>query len=398
MITQYNDIELRPSRLVAELVEKFGPRPAGSQSEQDALQWVAEKLSEKYACSLETFSFAPQPAFLPYYSLVGIFFLVSALLLPDFPWLGIVSFGVVIALPDLSDWVTRRLPKRARSSNLWVTPKECEISELNLLLVAHIDTARVIPSGYGAALFDPLRRQVFPAMQRTAVILAFLALVSLLGIQLGPGVAAAAVTVTAVVALALTGLDIWDQRGAKDQFSAGANDNASGVGVLVALAEQLDLASFQHMKIGFLFTGAEEAGLWGAHSAARRLAETGARPVILCVDMVGAGETVRIVQGRRTIFRVSTNAEINAILERANPLAVAHWALRRSSDFEAFAKAGIPAAWVESSGTPESWRAYHTRRDQLDRINAEALDRAYTMLLRAVELMEHNQFTPRGSR
>lgn len=394
MITNRGNPGVRPAELVNELVSQVGARPAGGASERQAMQWIEEKLAGKYTFLTESFSFSPQPAFLPYYSVVGIFLLASALLLKDFPWLGLVVPGLVAVLPDLYDWVIQRLPKRAQSQNLWVIPAGSEVEGLNLLFVAHVDTARVIPAGYGAVLFDPLRRQIFSTMQRAALILVILSLVSLLGIQFGSGVIAAAVTVALIVALTLTGLDIWDQRAARSQFSAGANDNGSGVGVLVALAEQIDPGSFQHLKIGFLFTGAEEAGLWGARHAARRLARAGCRPAVICVDMVGAGESMRIMLGRRSIRGIRTDPEINAWLERADHLAVQHLALRRSSDFEAFWEVGIPTGWIESSGTPNSWRAYHTQRDQLDGIDRDALGQAYEMLSRLVDHIERAQFLP----
>jgi len=394
MIEANVDLGSRSDELVGELVNEIGARPAGSLAEMKALEWIREKLDGKYACTIDTFSFASLPVFFPYYSIAGFFFIISALLLPNFPWMALLAPGVAACLPDLNNWIGQRLPKRCVSHNLLALAPDCLPEQANLLFCAHVDTAPVLPSGYGARFFNPLRRQIFPVMQRTGWILAVLAGVSLIGIRYGAGVIAAAITITAIVALVLVSLDVWDQLGARSIYSAGAHDNASGVAVLLALAEQLDLDNLKHLKVGFLFTGAEEAGLWGARHAANSLAKAGCHPVVICVDMVGAGDSMRIMQGARWLRMVRTNQEINEWLGRSDHLAVAHTAVRRSSDFEAFIKKGIPAGWIESSGTQASWRAYHTQRDQLHLIDKETLGRASLMLSHLVDIMERNGYSP----
>jgi hypothetical protein len=107
--------------------------------------------------------------------------------------------------------------------------------------------------------------------------------------------------------------------------------------------------------------------------------------------MVGAGSDLRILDGAKSFGTVKTDPEINGWLERADPLAVRHSALRRSSDFEAFIREGIPAGWIEGSGTPASWRAYHTLHDQPGLLDREMLSRAAVLLARLVERMDRSQ-------
>ncbi|MBE0697957.1 MAG: DUF4910 domain-containing protein [Anaerolineaceae bacterium] len=374
------------------LVNEIGPRPAGSSAELQALQWIQTRLSGKAYCfTRQHFPFASLPIFLPYYTSAGLAFLFAALSLHGFPWLALGMPVLVGGLPDLHNWLGWILPKRIESENLIVLPEDCSIMEVDIFFCAHVDTARAIPGGYSSRLLNPLRMQIFPVMQRMALILALFGLVSLVGFQLGPGIIAGVVAVSVLVGMTLVGLDLWEQMGTHGKHTVGANDNASGVGVLLVLAELLSENQSSSLKIGFLFTGAEEAGLWGASAFARSLADSGLRTPLVCVDMVGAGSDLRIMAGAKSLRTVKTNREINEWLERADPLAVRHTALRRSSDFEAFTRAGIPAGWIESSGTKQSWLAYHTQRDQMDQIDPKMLQRAVTLLYRVVQHMEQGK-------
>jgi hypothetical protein len=382
----------RAEDYVRGLVSAIGPRPAGSAAEKQALDWIEGQLNQSgYSFIRQPFRFVRLPAFFPYYTAAGLAFLLAGLFLPGFPWLALIMPLLVTALPDMHAWVCARLPRNAASENLVILPEGCSLAQADLFFCAHIDTARLVSTGSGSGLLNPLRRQVFGVMQRTGLILALIGLVSLMGISFGRGVFAAVITVSGIVALVLIGLDVWVQLGGRGEYAPGANDNASGVGVLLALSQLLAHSSAEPLKVGFVFTAAEEAGLWGAHHFARSLVDTGQSPPVVCVDMVGAGQDLRIIDGAKTLRMVKTSAEINGWLERADPLAVHHTALRRSSDFEAFVRVGIPAGWVESSGTKQSWEAYHTQRDQLDQINVLMLERTATALYRLVERLRRDK-------
>jgi Iap family predicted aminopeptidase len=73
--------------------------------------------------------------------------------------------------------------------------------------------------------------------------------------------------------------------------------------------------------------------------------------------------TCAFIEGTRSLRTLKTTARLNDLLERADPLARRHTALRRSGDFAPFLQAGVPATAIESNGTPAFWPSYHTRRD-----------------------------------
>ena len=80
-----------------------------------------------------------------------------------------------------------------------------------------------------------------------------------------------------VVGLAMIIIDFWQQLGGGQKVTSGANDNASGVGVCMAMASASAHSSLTKPAIGFLFTGAEEAGLYGARGFVRGIQTSLAR-------------------------------------------------------------------------------------------------------------------------
>ena len=105
------------------LAESIGLRPAGSLAERAALDWLAHQArSLGFQVQWQEFEFAPQPAYLPYYTLAAAGFWLAAALLPVFPYSSLLLPLLIAALPDLADRLHAWLPKRARSANLLVLP------------------------------------------------------------------------------------------------------------------------------------------------------------------------------------------------------------------------------------------------------------------------------------
>jgi Zn-dependent M28 family amino/carboxypeptidase len=154
--------------------------------------------------------------------------------------------------------------------------------------------------------------------------------------------------------------------------SPGANDNGSGVGVVLELARVLKDAPTQP-TIVFAFFGAEE--MWdgnadhhhyGSRAYVRGLSRAQKRRIsgMISVDMVGYGRyflvrTMRL--GPMTLAnRLQSVAARNKLRLRfsRDPSKVG-W-----SDHEPFEKAGIPVAWLNWKSDP----LYHTPGDTAERL------------------------------
>lgn len=368
-----------------QLVELHAARPAGSLGERRAQEWIAALAQQAgFAVEWQEFEFAPPPAYLPYYGAAALVFVLAALALPGFPWAALALPLWVFAMPQLYDSARGLLPRR-RSANLLALPPGLNPAGLRLVLVAHIDTARAVPHQRGI-LYD-LRIQAMPIFQRSAWLLAALALVQALNPPLASGARLAALLLAGGLALIFIPLELYDQLGNRQQFAPGANDNASGVGALLAL--MLSRGPQAQPALGYLFTGAEESGLDGARAFARRYRpQPGApAPAALSVDMVGRGARLRIFTEVHTPRRIRTSPALNAMLRRADPAAVDHVAVQRSGDFVEFIKAGWHAAGIEAAGDPLSWRAYHTLHDCPDLLEPAAMQRAVDLIARFVDLV-----------
>lgn len=394
------DISGRAHGYVEKLTGEIGVRPAGSQAEFEAQEWAGSLLGAK-GLKLEWFD-APfrQPSpFLLQNFISGMGLAAAAeTLASGFPWLSLAMPLLVAILPEII-WLIRRnlAPDNGLSANLLVRPAETPVENLDLILVAHADTARARPPS--TELWYQWREQSYRTVLRVGLILAVMGLMQAVGFALPPAIPQAARFVAWLMAAVLLIQDLWEQFGARGRFSPGANDNASGMAVVTALAEHLADNPPEIARVGFLFSGAEEAGLFGARQFAAYLAEKEFKGMVVSVDMVGAGWGLRAISSTGTFFRLESDREVLELLERADPEIERFRYERRSGDFEPFVRAGIHAAGIEADGTKRSWRAYHSVGDSLDVIDPEMLTHTINALRQLVWLVDKGKknFSPQNT-
>jgi hypothetical protein len=416
--------EQRVDELIQLLSVEIGPRPAGSPAERRAQERMGALLrSWGYRVERLPASFAPPPRFAPYYSLAAGPFLLAALLLRAVPWLTLALPLVVLALPELDSALLRRRKRIAATQNTAAWPADCGPQDVDLVLVAHVDTARANP--IENSFLRSIQESIYPSMQRMAWILVLLALFPMLGMGLAPVFHYAALLGAGLLSATLVIFDVVEQLWKPDVYVPGAYDNASGVAVLMAVAEKLAArdekctthvhgqqaagndppgagnptstftepgsGAAAHLRVGFLLTGAEETGMHGAESAAADFKSRHAAPPVLILDQVGAGTHLRWIRKLGTLRPLHTDAALNELLQRANPALEPLDHRIRSSDYEPFLRAGIPAAGLESSGSPDAARAYHTVHDTPAVIEAHMLAECLETLDRLVWIMEREK-------
>ncbi len=382
----------RALAFLEKLVTEIGPRPAGSPAERAAHEMIAGLLEGKsYLLRRLEAPFRPKTPFFPENFLVALGLAAAANGLAEgYAWLSPLMALLILVLPDLTWWIRRSMaPGDKMSSNLFALPEKSEVGELDLILAAHVDTAQAKPRS--GELWRQWRDQYFKTTLRVAFILTLLAVMQWMGLLLPPAVLLAAQIITRLLLAVAFVQDAWEQLGSRGKYAPGANDNGSGVAVIAALAEHYGSHPPEKLKIGYLFSGAEECGLFGARQFAAYLREKGCSAVVLSVDMVGAGDGLKAVSGGGTILRYSTDSELLELLERADPAIERLHYDRRSGDFEAFHRAGIRAAGIEGNGTRRSWRAYHSVDDDLDIIDPGMLEHTVGMLLQLVWLMDKSK-------
>ncbi len=173
-----------------------------------------------------------------------------------------------------------------------------------------------------------------------------------------------------------------------DSFPAagclGANDNASGVAVVLEIARVLAEVNLPY-GLEIVFFGGEEAqGHHGYHFGSRHYTVTADLDDIaamLCLDMVGRGETLHAW----TLHERDTH--LAGIITRSAAsmgLAVQSRRGQPRSDNTSFSRAGIPALWLQR--LPDT--AQHTPRDTPDRLSATAMEQTGRLVLHSLAAME----------
>jgi aminopeptidase YwaD len=308
------------------LVDEFGPRPAGSDAERRAGQHLCRRL-EELGREAHTEAFSVWPAWATGYAInagtaiVGSVVSVSSATLGT----GLVLLATILTFLDLAGIAptTRRLLGRRASQNVVSWGDRDRPGAL--ILVAHYDT--------GPTRSYPLR----PFFLALLVVLACCVLraggmsgTALTIVQFIP-------TVALILYVALL-LDI-----ALSPATPGESDNASGVAVVLRLAEQLG-ERLDHFGVHVLLTGSQKAMAQGmrAFLQAHRRELKPSDTVVLNLDAVGGGE-LRETKKEGPLLTVSSHPQLTGNLETDS------FVNREPSDGYAAGSAGLPA--VTLAGT-----------------------------------------------
>jgi hypothetical protein len=180
------------------------------------------------------------------------------------------------------NWTRWLLPKAVSQNVIALIPPSYEVHK-HLVLSAHLDTHRT-PIFYSSkawhSAFSLLVGLAFVSMALGAVSFGLGALLSWAWMRWA-GLALAPVQVFALVLCLHADLT---------PFSPGANDNASGAGMALALAARLVERPLAHTEIHLVFTGCEEVGAYGmAAFLDAHAQELGEEALYVILDEVGLG-------------------------------------------------------------------------------------------------------------
>lgn len=168
----------------------------------------------------------------------------------------------------------------------------------------------------------------------------------------------------------------------------GANDGASTSGLLTGLANALADRPFRRGNVMLVWTDGEECfesysandGLHGSRHAAARLRESGRKVrAVVCVDMLGDRDLHVSVPANGTAalaeaaLRAAAKAGLGRLVSRSDMVV--------KDDHQPFLDLGFPAIDLIdfSYGPGNSW--WHTKDDTLDKISAESLHHAGSLVL-----------------
>jgi aminopeptidase YwaD len=159
----------------------------------------------------------------------------------------------------------------------------------------------------------------------------------------------------------------------------GANDNASGVGVLLETARALALGGDRE-GVCLVAFGAEEVGLVGSHHFVADLSpdERQALEGMINLDMVGVGDQWQLIGSEELVTEVDSEAASLGL----DPVP-AELPSGLGADQNSFIGAGIPAILIYRSEDPR----YHSAEDQAQFVEPQALEEATELTLLALRLL-----------
>jgi Zn-dependent M28 family amino/carboxypeptidase len=375
-----------------EVVEALAPieRRAGEAGEQQAAQWLAERLraaGTDAAVEAEDFldGYAEVMRALSAASLgAGIAALAPG---PLRRLAGLAAAAVTAAIADdVSNGPRLFRRVRAKPKTTWNVVGACGADDAprTLVVLAHHDAA---PTG---AIFDPTFQawlgETFPGIVERIdtsfplwwALLAAPALVAAGALrgrrgQLGAGIAGSA------VALA-TFADI-----ARSPIVPGANDNLAAVAVLVALAERLRAEPIDGLRVLLVSCGAEEVIQGGIYGFARRHFPQldRERTWFLSLETVGSPKLVMLEGEGPVVMEDYFDRSFRDLVERAAAAAGAPvqrgLRARNSTDAVIPSRAGYPTASLASVDRHKALSNYHLMSDTPENLDYRTVAQALTV-------------------
>jgi len=370
---------------VDKLAYEIGPRMAGTRGDRMAAEYIQKKF-ESYGLKpqVQGFKFVNRQARSKVTAcLFAAAFIASLFLPPEFALL--TWFVVVIIWRSLG----KIMPKH-ESQNI-IAVQKVEEPQKRIAVTAHYDSAHCMVS---YRLHILLRFALLPAISLISIILALNVL------RLVPAWS----VVWALLALFFlpicAGMFI---SASTRRVSPGANDNASGVAVMLEAARVLAESPTANVELRFIAFGAEEQGLVGA----RKLLKEKLLPpdtLVLNLDMVGAGLQAYIIEGNDILRKTKTSTRLNQVLadsiQRAGLKPKLFWAALAGHDHIPLVRARIQATTFSFAtpgvdklgqrisklfGLPNArtrgYRHIHTSNDTPDRLELANIERAGFVVL-----------------
>jgi hypothetical protein len=369
------------------LVDVVGYRDPTSEGERWASKYIKGVL-DGLGIESQTETF-PSPRTYGYaYLVILAASILGGLLACTHPFVAFVMTAAAAAAFYLENtcrgWVSRVLPRETSQNVVGRIPARGELRR-KVVLSAHYDTART------GLLFHPRVVGHF----RCLSVLTFLAVFGLpllivmgglfwsglFGWLRGLSVLWLVVVWGVMLNREVYGLNLY-----------GANDNASGTGVVLSLAGALSARPLQNTEVWIVATGSEEAGLTGMTSLLSRHGSELQDALIINVDHVGAGQ-IKYITGEGMIKAYPSDPELlllSAEVVRENPdlSPVPHEQRTIPTDAYAALVQGYRAMSVmalDEEGVLPNWHWETDRIENLDEKNLEDVERFVGILLEKID-------------
>jgi hypothetical protein len=384
----------KPLDTIRVLSEDIGARGSSSDNERRAAEWVAEQW-RALGLNVTIEPFRAVPTFSWAYGFLFAVFVYAAVM---YPTSAVFAFAlcllalVVFALESSSiEILTRILPHGASQNVVGVLPATPYPfvrglpargeAKQKLILTAHVDSSR------SALIWHP---RIVPYFRHIFLTLVAAMLAEFLLYLLGAITNAAwvwYVSLVPAIILALAVL-IFIDRETRYTYTPGANDNASGVAVMLALVEQLAREPLNQTEVWAVATGCEESGPFGILRFLQAHTFDRATTFFLNFDNIGAGR-VSYVTGEGLLLTLKADARL---VEIARGVAEADESLSAQAcvyktlptdNTVTLTKGyrGLSLMAFDARGVLPHW---HWKTDTVENVDAETLERGVRFAMQIV--------------
>ncbi len=367
-------------KLIQEIITKFGPRPAGTNAEKNAQQFIYNKAAE----------LTDQREFLPFDEYLDArfgklryyvaFFFISLALYWVLPIAAVVlsTINLVVLVLDMlmyRDILTTFPGPKRTSHNVTATLEPRGEVKSTLLLSAHMD------STYEFTWWHKLGQ--------TGVVLTVVPIILILVLTLlcvkHIFIPAQADNYVWYVLLILSPLSIfsWDMLG-KDAVP-GAQDNLSGIAIAYEVLKTFadpnhkGHSILKNTRLRFVSFGSEEKGLFGsrAYAALKKDELKRENAHLLNIDNVRVVNQISIIHREIMSFTSHSPVLVKGLQDSFAALNIPYKmavAPIGGSDAISLARVGIPTVTVIAMDSEKHDFTYHTRHDVIENIEPRALE------------------------
>jgi len=416
MTVDYRKIGARAMEHVRHLAVDIGPRGSATQGERRGSEYAAAEM-RRWAPGVSVETFRCSWTYSHPWIVVGALITASGILLWFSPVAALVvaavNLPIYVLLASGRGEVGWLFPKR-QSQNAWGRvpagaggPEETapaaatgdsagRAKPRKVVLLAHVDSTRA------ALLFKPsaLKSLRMNHMVNLASVLGMFVLSALVVVlaatDLGARIAAGLGSAFALIAL--YGSAILIHREVAMPYVHGANDNASGVGLTLAIGEHYAAKPLANTEIWCVATGAEESGY---PAGAKRFIDRhraelrGEGTVVIVLDNLGAGE-LRHLTAEGIILPLAMD---KGLLDLARRLGRTHadWNVRDSvcnlgyTDATPAILAGLRTIALWAEGPDGLLMNYHWPTDTFEKVEPETIERAATLIMEMVEAIDRGE-------
>ncbi len=168
----------------------------------------------------------------------------------------------------------------------------------------------------------------------------------------------------------------------KNTYFPGANDNASGVAMLLSLAKEIKQQPLQNHHVLFIAFAGEEIGLEGSQFFVNQhILGSEQISCVLNLDIMGSGEEgITVVNGaiHKALFQrlldLNEHTQSVPVIKPRGKAA--------NSDHYPFSEAGIPAIFIYTMGPNKN---YHDIHDKASALSFDRFDQLHYLLLRFIQ-------------